>query len=121
MIAFGAGGILDSTQVSNATDYVLSLSDPAVAKAKPASVLAGRAVFEANCVPCHGSDGRGDQSLGAPNLTDHAWINGGDWAAIHTMISGGRKGEMPAWEGRLSPAERKLLTLYVLDLGGNAR
>jgi cytochrome c oxidase cbb3-type subunit 3 len=121
MIAFGAGGILDSTQVGNATDYVQSLSDPAVAKARPNSVLAGRVVFEANCVPCHGSDARGNQSLGVPNLTDHAWIAGHDWAAIHTTISGGRKGEMPSWEGRLSPAERKLLTLYVLDLSSGAQ
>ena len=117
MIAFGAGGILNSGQVANVADYVASLSDPALAKAKPNSVRAGRAVFEANCVPCHGADARGNQTLGAPNLTDRAWINGGGWPAIYSTISGGRKGEMPSWEGRLTPAERKLLTVYVLDLG----
>jgi cytochrome c oxidase cbb3-type subunit 3 len=117
MIAFGAGGILNATQVTNAADYVLSLSDPAVAKARPASVRAGQVVYEANCVPCHGADARGNQTLGVPNLTDAAWINGGGWPAIYSTISGGRKGEMPSWESRLSPAERKLLALYVLDLG----
>ena len=121
MIGFGAGAILDATQVANATDYVLSLSDPEVAKAKPNSVRGGHAVFEANCVPCHGAEGRGDQSLGAPDLTDHAWISGGDWTAVYSMISGGRKGEMPSWEGRLTPVERKLLAAYVLDLGRSAQ
>ncbi len=120
MIAFGAGGILTESQVANAADYVASLSDPAVAKARPNSVLAGRTVFEANCVPCHGADALGNQSLGVPNLADHAWINGGGWQAIYGTITDGRKGEMPSWEGRLTPAERKLLTVYVLDLGRRA-
>ena len=121
MIGFGTGGILDSTQMANATDYVLSLSDPAVARAKPNSVRGGKAVFEANCVPCHGADARGNQSLGVPNLTDGAWINGRGWTAVYAMVTNGRKGEMPTWESRLSPGERKLLTAYVLDLGNQAK
>jgi cytochrome c oxidase cbb3-type subunit 3 len=116
MIAFGSGGILDATQVANVANYVMSLSVPAFAQSKPASVHAGRAVFEANCVACHGAEGRGNQSLGVPNLTDLAWINGSDWESVYTVVNHGRKGEMPSWEGRLSPAERKLLAAYVLDL-----
>jgi len=116
MIAFGAGGILDATQVANVADYVMSLSVPSFARTKPNSVRAGHAVYEANCVPCHGAEGRGDQSLGVPNLTDLAWINGGDWESVYTVVNHGRKGEMPSWEGRLPPAERKLLAAYVLDL-----
>jgi cytochrome c oxidase cbb3-type subunit 3 len=116
MIAFGAGGILDPTQVANVADYVMSLSLPVFAQSKPDSVRAGHAVYEANCVPCHGAEGRGNQSLGVPNLTDLAWINGSDWESVYTVVHHGRKGEMPSWEGRLSPAERKLLAVYVLDL-----
>ena len=78
-------------------------------------------VFEANCAVCHGADGRGNQSLGVPNLTDGAWINGSGWTAVYAMVTNGRKGEMPTWESRLSPGERKLLTAYVLDLGNQAR
>ena len=121
MIGFGTGGILDGAQVGYATDYVLSLSDPKMAAAKPNSVRFGRAVFEANCVPCHGADARGNQSLGVPNLADRAWLNGSGWTAVYTMISHGRKGEMPTWESRLTPAERKLLVAYVLDLGRSAQ
>lgn len=117
MIAFGAGGLLDADQVAAAAWYVISLRDPAVARARPRSVAAGRIVFEANCVVCHGPGGRGNQALGAPDLADRASINGATWTAVHTTISQGHKGEMPAWEGRLTPAERKLLTAFVLDLG----
>jgi hypothetical protein len=27
-----------------------------------------------------------------------------------------RQGQMPSWEGRLSPLDRKILTLYLFDL-----
>jgi cytochrome c oxidase cbb3-type subunit 3 len=33
----------------------------------------------------------------------------------------GIKREMPAWEGRLSDEEIRMLTLYVHDLGGGAQ
>jgi len=116
MIAFGASGILEPAQVANVADYVMSLSVPVFAQSKPNSVRAGRAVYDANCVPCHGAEGRGNQELGVPNLTDLTWINGSDWESVYTMVMHGRKGEMPSWEGRLTPAERKLLAAYVLDL-----
>ena len=45
-----------------------------------------------------------------------AIIYGGDAQSIHTSIWGGRQGHMPSWEGRLSDLDRKILTLYLLDL-----
>ena len=30
-----------------------------------------------NCAACHGADGKGNPALGAPNLTDSAWLYGG--------------------------------------------
>lgn len=116
MLAFGADGLLDSNAVIAVADYVVSLGDPDIARRKAASVREGRAVFEANCVICHGNEGRGNQTLGAPNLTDKASIYGSDWGSVYTSVSGGRRGEMPAWDGKLTDAERKLLTVYVLDL-----
>ena len=53
---------------------------------------------------------------GAANLTDKFWIYGGDAETIYTTVWGGRLGHMPTWESRLSPLERKILTLYVVDL-----
>ncbi len=115
MMAFGRDGILDNDAMLVLTDYVKSLSDPGWARGKAASIAAGRTSFAQNCAICHGPDARGNQALGAPNLTDATWIYGGDIDAIYTTINDGRHGEMPAWEGRLSPTQIKLLTVYLLD------
>jgi cytochrome c oxidase cbb3-type subunit 3 len=56
--------------------------------------------------------------LGAPNLTDDTWIYGGDAETLFQTVYDGRQGWMPAWENRLSPVDRKILALYLLDLPG---
>lgn len=117
MLAFGKDGMLDNDAVLAVTDYVKTLSDPAWVKGKAASVAKGREVFAANCVACHGEQGRGNPDVGAPNLTDQSWIYGGDISAIYQTIYEGRQGEMPAWEHRLSPIDRKILTVFLLDQG----
>lgn len=115
MMAFGRDGILDRNAVMTVTDYVRSLSIPALARSAPGSVAAGRAVFAANCVVCHGPDGRGNQSLGAPNLSDRTWLYGGDAGSVYTTVHGGRRGEMPAWGDRLDVVDRKILLVWLLD------
>lgn len=117
MMAFGKDGILDNDAVLAVADYVKTLSDPAWAKGRTVSVASGREVFAANCAACHGDQGRGDQTFGAPDLTDQIWIYGGDIGSIYATIHGGRQGEMPAWEHRLSAIDRKILTVYLLDKG----
>jgi cytochrome c oxidase cbb3-type subunit 3 len=118
MPAFGRDGLLDNNAILAVTDYVLSLSGPAHGVGGTAqSVAAGRAVFAANCVVCHGPDGHGNQALGVPNLTDRTWIYGGDVRSVYTSVYGGRQGEMPAWQNQLSPVDRKILVVYLLDKG----
>lgn len=112
MMAFR--GVLSGEEIANVVDYVLSLSSKE-APLSP-SAEAGKEVFAQQCVACHGEDGTGLTEFGAPNLTDDHWIYGGSWQAISRTVSQGRQGHMPAWEGRLTEAERKLLALYVLDL-----
>ena len=117
MMAFGKDDILDNDAVLAVTDYVKTLSDPAWAKGKAVSVAQGREIFAVNCVICHGEQGRGNPEVGAPNLTDQNWVYGGDIGAIYQTIHEGRQGEMPAWEHRLNPVDRKILTVYLLDKG----
>lgn len=120
MPAFGRDGLLDNNAILAVTDYVLSLSASAHGAGRTAqSVATGRAVFAANCVACHGPDARGNQALGVPNLTDRAWIYGGDVQSVWTSVNGGRQGEMPAWQNQLSPVDRKILVTYLLDKGAD--
>jgi cytochrome c oxidase cbb3-type subunit III len=117
MMAFGRDQLLKRDEVDNVVNYVRSLSDPAVAKDVPAAKIeAGKAVFAANCVACHGDNAKGNAELGAPDLTDRFWIYGGDAESISNTVWGGRQGHMPSWDGRLSPLDRKILALYLFDL-----
>jgi cytochrome c oxidase cbb3-type subunit 3 len=117
MSAFGRDGILPRDDIRLVVDYVQSLSGTAA----PADRIAtGGEIFANNCVACHGENGHGNTDLGAPNLTDAFWIYGGDDEAMFASIWEGRQGWMPAWEGRLSQTERKILTVYLQHLGQEA-
>ncbi|SFR48673.1 cytochrome c oxidase cbb3-type subunit 3 [Marinobacter daqiaonensis] len=54
----------------------------------------GQRLFLNNCAVCHGSAGRG--SIGFPNLTDDAWLYGGEPEDILETLHNGRQGNMPA-------------------------
>jgi cytochrome c oxidase cbb3-type subunit 3 len=121
MQAFGRDGMLDREAILDVVAYVRSLSHPELASGPEAQkVAAGREVFATNCVACHGDDAKGNTEMGAPNLTDSFWLYGGDEDSVYRTVYGGRQGQMPAWEKRLTPTERKILALYVLDLGQRA-
>ena len=118
MLAFGRDGMLDDAAIRRVTLYVLSLSDPALARPDNVRTLAaGRAVFTAQCASCHGANGQGDASRGIPNLADRVWIHGGDPQQVYDSIDQGRQGQMPAWGQRLSQTDIRILTLYLLDRG----
>lgn len=115
MPSFGKDGILTPAQVNEVSSYVLTLSG----SAKPdAASQAGAATFAANCVACHGPDGKGMRQFGAPNLTDKIWLYGGSKAQVAGSIHQAHAGVMPAWNGRLDPVTIKMLALYVHSLGG---
>jgi cytochrome c oxidase cbb3-type subunit 3 len=108
-MAAAVGGAAD---VHNVANYVLSLSgsphdDIAAAKGKEKFVA---------CAACHGADGKGNQAIGAPNLTDKIWLHGWGEDAIVAMIEHGKTNVMPAQAGRLSPEQIHLLTAFVWGL-----
>jgi len=111
MPAFGE--ILSEEEIATLTAHVMSLPDGTDPLAGP-----GGELFDMNCTSCHGMDGKGDQSLGAPNLTDAIWLYGGSEEQIAHSISRGPFGVMPAWGKFLSEAELKAVAAYVHGLGG---
>jgi cytochrome c oxidase cbb3-type subunit 3 len=116
MLAFGKDGTLKKDQIVTVANYVRSLSGLSTRQGYDAS--AGAKIFAENCVVCHGDAGKGNQDLGAPNLTDKIWLYGSDEATIIETITNGRAGVMPAWAGRLDPSTIKAMAVYVHSLGG---
>ena len=115
MPRYGLDKLLEDRQITDAAEYVLSLSGKS---ADAASASRGQKVFADQCASCHGLDGKGNQDQGAPNLTDDIWLYGGSKQAIVESIRTGRGGMMPAWVGRLDPVTIKSLAVYVHSLGG---
>ncbi len=98
--------------VKNVSHYVLSLSGSPNDSLR-ASL--GKSKFGV-CAGCHGMDGKGNQALGAPNLTDKVWLHGWGEEAIAAMVNAGKVNQMPAQEGRLTPSQIHVLTSYVWGL-----
>lgn len=107
-----AAAVGTAADVRNVANYVLSLSG------SPHNSIAaqlGRSKFGA-CAACHGVDGKGNQAIGAPNLTDKVWLHGWGEDAIVAMVNNGKVNVMPAQAGRLSTEQIHVLAAYVWNL-----
>ena len=109
------GTMLEPKQITDVVEYVLQISGQ---KNDAAQAAAGKEVFANNCAACHGPDGKGNQQMGAPNLTDAIWLYGGDKATITETVMNGRAGVMPSWNSKLSDAQIRAVAIYVHGLGG---
>ena len=98
--------------VRNVANYVLSLSGSAH---NNLAAELGKPKFGA-CAACHGADGKGNQALGAPNLTDKVWLHGWGEDAVINMVNAGKVNVMPAFEARLSAEQIQVLAAYVWNL-----
>ena len=98
--------------VRNVANYVLSLSGSAH---NNLAAELGKPKFGA-CAACHGADGKGNQALGAPNLTDKVWLHGWGEDAVIAMVNAGKVNVMPAFEKRLSAEQIQVLAAYVWNL-----
>lgn len=107
------GAALGENGVRDVTVYVQQLSGQ---KVDPDLAAAGKTHFETVCAACHGADGKGNQLLGAPNLTDDIWLYGGTPEIIAETVSGGRSGNMPSHQSLLNEDRQRLLTAYVVSL-----
>ncbi|MFN4263979.1 MAG: cytochrome-c oxidase, cbb3-type subunit III [Thioalkalivibrionaceae bacterium] len=118
---------LSGEQLSQVSAYVLSMNG---FEMDAAEIEAGERIFtgsDGGCFQCHGMDGKGLVSQGAPNLTNNIWglvdVNGAETdQARQNLVAGfirnGAQRLMPAFSDRLSDEEIKMLTVYVHQLGG---
>jgi len=83
-----------------------------------AAARVGRRLYLDNCAACHGSEAQGNAALGAPNLTDSAWLYGGDPDTVVKSILDGRHGMMPAWGEALGHDGVVDVAAYVRSLSG---
>jgi cytochrome c oxidase cbb3-type subunit 3 len=116
MLAFGRDGTLKADEIVTVANYVRSLSGLSTRPGYDAA--RGAMIFKENCVLCHGDAAKGNQDVGAPNLTDRIWLYGSDEATIIETVTNGRAGVMPAWVDRLDPSTIKAMAVYVHSLGG---
>ncbi len=114
------GGVLGADGTRNVVAYVRSLSG------LPSDGLRaqiGKPLFEQNCSACHGMDGKGNQAIGAPNLTDKVWLYGSSEATITEGINKGRNinatagtTTMPSHKDTLGAGKVQILAAYVWGL-----
>lgn len=95
---------------------LLSPSDEMVAR--------GKALFESNCIQCHGAQGLGNGPAAATmkppprNLTNPAgWVNGFEMSGVYKTLTEGIDGTSMAAFDALSKRDRMALVHYVRSLG----
>ncbi len=105
--------------IRNVAGYIRTFSglkNPDTAKV---DLEAGQNIYATNCAVCHGAEGKGQQAMGAPNLTDKVWLYGSSFAQVQQTLRYGRNGMMPAQEAFLGNDKVHLLAAYVLSLSQN--
>lgn len=112
------GPMIGETNVANVVEFVLKRAGKEHDEAK---AELGEKVFATNCVACHGADGKGNQQVGAPNLTDDVWLYGTATpeelpAMLRQTVRNGRAGVMPTHAETLKPERIHLLAAYVYSL-----
>jgi len=121
----GETGWLDPTEYPPERGYVLPPVDPkTVMTANPELLKRGKALFEENCVACHGPAGRGD-GPGAASISPRPrnftkpedWTNGYQLTAIFKTLTHGVKGSAMASYDYLRARDRMALAHYVQSLG----
>jgi cytochrome c oxidase cbb3-type subunit III len=106
---------LSPGEIDDLASFVLSFQD---SKQDPVAVTRGAALFHnpqrGLCFDCHAQDARGDNAIGAPDLTDRVWLYGnGSRKTVRESIEYGHAGVCPGWKDRLTPAEIRSVAVYV--------
>jgi len=121
----GETGWLDPSEYLPTKGYELSPVDPqTLLTANPQLLDRGKAVFQQNCVACHGSSGHGDGPASAglnPHPRDftnsQGWKNGYQLVGISKTLTEGIRGSAMTSYAYLRASDRMALAHYVQSLG----
>lgn len=102
--------------IRNVAGYIRTLSGMKNPEGIEVDLAAGQNIFATNCAVCHGPEAKGQQAMGAPNLTDKIWLYGSSFAQVQQTLRYGRNGKMPAQENFLGNDKVHLLAAYVYSL-----
>jgi cytochrome c oxidase cbb3-type subunit 3 len=113
------GPALGNDGVAQVTEHVLAMNG----REHDADLAAaGADKFAMFCAACHGPDGKGNQALGAPDLTNDIWLHSGSREGIAQLITDGVNNRMPAQGEILGEDRVHVLAAYVYSLSqGGAR
>ncbi|MCC9006778.1 cytochrome-c oxidase, cbb3-type subunit III [Pseudomonas putida] len=112
------GEVIGDQGVADVAAFVLTnLDGRSLPEGNKADVVKGKEIFAANCVACHGPEGKGTPAMGAPDLTHpQAFIYGSSFAQLQQTIRYGRQGQMPAQADIQGNDKVHLLAAYVYSL-----
>ena len=113
MPAKGLNPAMTKSDVQDLSHYLLAFSGRSDDKAAAGR---GSKMYQTACVACHGTDAKGSQDTGAPDLTDNVWLYGSTPTKIQQTIQHGRAGVMPAQKTKLGEEKIHLLAAYVYSL-----
>ena len=101
--------------IEEVANYVLSLSGRDVDQQLAEK---GKEHFVV-CAACHGPDGKGNQQIGSPNLTDNTWLYGGSKRTVIETLTYGRNGVMPSFKDTLGEDKIHVVAAYVYSLSND--
>ena len=92
-------------------------------KSTPTSIAAGKALYDKQCVSCHGATGKGDGKSGAlltpkpSDLADASWKHGPSDGEIYTLIKDGSKNTgMKGYASKMTAQEMWSVVTYLRTL-----
>lgn len=107
------GDILGLEKSSQVAHYALSLSG---SEHDAEEAKLGKPIFMQSCAACHTPSGKGMQAIGAPNLTDDAFLYANTHQDVLQTVLKGRVNMMPSHGNLLSDEKIHVLTAYVYSL-----
>lgn len=106
------GSVLKVEQVTELANTIVKTQNLS-SKAEKVKLLSGHETYQTYCASCHGKDGIGMQTVGAPSLIDDVWLYGKTPEMVEQSIFDGRAGKMPAHSELISEDKIHLITAYV--------